>query len=198
MPHPCPPYPPEAEKAGRISKSRMKTLSLLLLFIPALATAQWAPFSSIDGRFQVPAPKTLEHQEAVVETDLGQITYHTYYHQPQGDPNGNQWFSVSYCDYPEGTVHSDSIEILEEFFEETVRESAFSVEGEVRYVETIEYNGLPGRFWRVDYLGGQVTIKTKAYLVANRFYVIQAVVLKDKSANPDIARFLDGFKLLGG
>lgn len=129
---------------------------------------------------------------------MGQVTYHTFYHQPEKDPQGNQWFSVSYCDYPDGTVHSDSTELLEEFFEETIRESAFSVDGEVRYVETIDYNTLPGRFWRVDYLDGQVVIKSRAYLVANRFYVIQVVMLKDKSANPDALKFLDGFKLIGG
>lgn len=166
--------------------------------LPLTAGAQWASFSSLDGRFQIPAPKPLQHQEATVETPMGQVTYHTFYHQPEKDPQGNQWFSVSYCDYPDGTVHSDSTELLEEFFEETIRESAFSVDGEVRYVETIDYNTLPGRFWRVDYLDGQVVIKSRAYLVANRFYVIQVVMLKDKSANPDALKFLDGFKLIGG
>ena len=176
----------------------MKTFLLLFLFAPALALAQWIPFSSVDGRFQIPAPKLLEHQESTVETPMGNITYHTYFNQPQKDPNGNQWFSVSYCDYPDGTIHSDSIDLLEEFFEETIKESASSVNGEVRYVENIDYNTLPGRFWRVDYLNDQVVIKSKAYLVANRFYVIQVVILKDKSANPDAIRFLDGFKLIVG
>lgn len=164
--------------------------------IPFQAFAQWAPFSSLDGRFQIPAPKPLDHQESVVETPLGTITYHTYFHKPAGDPHGNQWFSVSYCDYPYGTIHSDSLDLLEEFFEETIKESAFSVNGDVRYVEEIDYNGMPGRFWRVDYLNGKVAIKSRAYLIADRFYVIQVVTLADKSANPEAQRFLDGFKLL--
>ncbi|MBK7410823.1 MAG: hypothetical protein IPJ40_23860 [Saprospirales bacterium] len=176
----------------------MKTFLFLFLFAPLFVLAQWAPFSSIDGRFQIPSPKPLAHQESTVETPMGVIIYHTYFHQPEKDPNGNQWFSVSYCDYPDGTIHSDSTDLLEEFFEETIKESASSVNGEVRYVEHIDYNTLPGRFWRVDYLNGQVVIKSKAYLIANRFYVIQVVILKDKSANSDAARFLDGFKLLVG
>lgn len=176
----------------------MKTLLSLLLFVPALLPGQWSVFSSADGRFQIPAPKPLQHQESTVETDMGLITYHTYYYQPEKDPNGNQWFSVSYCDYPEGAVHSDSTELLDEFFEETIKESAFSVDGEVRYVENLHYNDYPGRFWRVDYLKGEVVIKSKAFVVANRFYVIQVVILKDKSVNPDATKFLDGFKLMKG
>ncbi len=177
----------------------MKTLLLSALFsLPLTLAAQWAPFSSIDGHFQIPAPKPLQHQEAAVETPMGQVVYHTYFYQPDKDPQGNQWFSVSYCDYPEGTVHSDSTELLAEFFDETVKESAFSVDGEVRYVEEIDYNSFPGRFWRVDYLKGQAVIKSKAYLIGNRFYVIQVVMLRDKSANPDAARFLEGFKILAG
>lgn len=177
----------------------MKTLLLFGLFcLPLSLGAQWAPFSSLDGRFQIPSPKPLEHQESTVETPMGAITYHTYFCKPDEDANGNHWFSVSYCDYPEGSVHSDSTALLEEFFEETIKESAFSVNGEVRYVETTDYNGLPGRFWRVDYLNGQAAIKSKAFLLAGRFYVIQVVSLSGKSANPDSQRFFDGFKLLVG
>ena len=174
----------------------MKTSFLLLLFLPLVTSAQWSLFTSYDGRFQIPAPRSLDYQQATVETPLGEIVYHSYFHKPENDPQGNQWFSVSYCDYPDGAVHSDSTELLVDFFEESIKESAFSVNGEVRYVEDIDYNSFPGRFWRVDYMDGQVIIKSKAYLVAQRFYVIQVVSLKDKSVNEDSARFLDGFKLL--
>ena len=177
----------------------MKTLALFFLFcLSSGANAQWALFSSLDGRFQISSPKPLEHQESKTETPLGTITYHTYYYRPVEDPNGNQWFSVSYCDYPHGTIHSDSTSLLDEFFEETIKESAFSVNGEVRYVETIDFSGLPGRFWRVDYLNDQVAIKSKAILLANRFYVIQVVSLAEKSANTDVMKFIEGFKLLTG
>lgn len=127
---------------------------------------------------------------------MGAITYHTFFHRPSDDPNGNYWFSVSYCDYPPETINSDSLNLVEEFFDETIKESAFSVNGEVRYVEQVDYNGFPGRFWRVDYLKGQAAIKSKAYLIANRFYVIQVVSLAEKSANPNVQRFLEGFRLL--
>lgn len=152
----------------------------------------------MDGRFQISSPKPLEHQESTVETPMGAITYHTYFYKPVEDPQGNQWFSVSYCDYPLETIHSDSTSLLDDFFKETIKESAFSVNGEVRYEEPIDYNGLPGRFWRVDYLNGQATIKSRAFLIANRFYVIQVVSLASKSGNPDVQRFLEGFRLLVG
>ena len=174
-----------------------KTLSSLFLFIlPLSLLAQWTTFHSVDGRFSIPTPQSLEHRESELETPMGAIRYHTFFYQPTSDPNGNQFFSVSYCDYPEGALHSDSTEILEEFFAETLKESAFSVNGELRYSEAIVFNGYPGRFWRVDYLNGQAVIKSRAFVVAERFYVIQVVTLREKSANSDLSKFLEGFKLL--
>ncbi|MDG2420050.1 MAG: hypothetical protein P8M17_13725 [Saprospiraceae bacterium] len=57
-------------------------------------------------------------------------------------------------------------------------------------------NEFPGRLWRVDYNDGNGLIKTRSFLVKNRFYSIQVISLKDKGMNLRIDKFLDSFSLL--
>jgi hypothetical protein len=105
---------------------------------------------------------------------------------------------VSYCDYPKYSIHSDSTELVKDFFKTTVETAVESVKGELSYSSDITMNEFPGRLWRVDYNDGKALIKTKSFLVKNRYYSIQVISLKDKGMNLQIDKFLDSFSLLSG
>ena len=169
------------------------------LFISVLLVTwlgQWELFVSVDGRFKVLAPGEMRLHVQEMETPIGDIDYHTYVHQADAEDTtaaDNLVYMVSYCDYPEGAVHSDSTDLLEDFFDTTINTAINSVDGELVYLDEQTKRDYPGRIWRIDYKDGEASIKTKAFLIKQRFYVVQVVTLKDKRLNPLIDRFLDSF-----
>jgi hypothetical protein len=162
-----------------------------------MPTERWSEYKSFDGKFLVMSPggKMIEKLDTA-KTPMGPIAYHLYYNQPDFDGAENYFYMVSYCDYPEGSVHSDSTELVQQLFTETIKEAAFSIAGKVLYQDDIKFLGYPGKLWRIDYGRGKYTIKTRAYVIGNRFYTIQTVMSRLMSLNPLSDRFLDSFKLL--
>ncbi len=178
---------------------RIKFIQIILaffLFCPALLFGQWEAFKNFDGRFELRVPGEMELKVDTLETAVGELAYHTFYLQSADDHQGVLLFMLSYCDYPPGGMHSDSLALLPDFFSTTIDASAESVKGEVLYQDSISMGDFPGRFWRTDYLEGAATIKTKAFLVGSRFYTLQAFMKKDYVLTPESDTFLNSFRLL--
>ena len=179
----------------------MKYLSIILsLFFPLLLSAQedgpWTYFQSLKGDFSIDFPDGPRMDRAdTVETAIGQLVYHIFLVQKDQKAD-NVMYMLSYCDYPEGTIHSDSTELLNDFFEATMDQAAKSVNGELTYFDFTWYNDFPGYLWRIDYLDGKVLIKTKAFLVDRRYYAIQTVTIRPKSLNLSVDRFMDSFRVI--
>lgn len=169
----------------------------LLLLLPTLLQFQqaWQEFRSEEGRFKVLVPQLLTEKTDSVETALGKIAYHSFFVQMDEKLDENLFYMVSYCDYPSGLVFADSAGLTKEFFDATMEEAALSVDGKILYSADIQWDGNPGRHWRIDYLGGKAVIKTKAFLVKNRFYSLQTIAFKEKSLGQDTERFFSSFRL---
>jgi hypothetical protein len=173
-----------------------------LLFTSGLLFAQpqpdiWRTFKPDGGHFEVLSPGVMQHDVDSVETPLGQLAYHTYFYQPpESDAMAeNYMYMVSYCDYPEGTLHQDSAGLLLEFFTATMESAAASVDGETVYHAERNYRSYPGHFWRIDYLNGQAVIKTWGIVVGSRYYALQTVTVKKRSLNRSSDNFLDSFRI---
>lgn len=158
-------------------------------------SASWQEFSHYDGRFSVVSPGPFTEKIDSVRTALGVLAYHSFFFQPSAENADNAVYMVSYCDYPEGSVHSDSIGLVQDFFDATQESAALSVRGDVRYSDSVALYNYPGRIWRIDYRDGRASIRTRAYVVANRYYAIQTVCKKELGLNPSSDRFLDSFRL---
>ena len=172
------------------------TLQFTLAGQDAIAT-RWDFFQSIEGKFRIKVPNgDMAFKTDTIDTGIGKVAYHTYFHQADQPDKSNVLYMVSYCDYPIHAMHSDSTELIEEFFESTIDAAKFSIAGDLVYTDDVELNGFPGKFWRIDYLQNQAVIKTKAFIVKNRYYSIQTVMFKKLSLNPDSDRFLESFGLL--
>lgn len=167
---------------------------LALLYTLSL-TNDWEEYVDPAGAFRLSAPAALIHKADTVTTEVGDLIYHTLFHQAD-KAEGNQVFMFSYCDYPAAAIHSDSTDLLKDFFESTIREAAFSVNGELMYQTDETLDGYPGKYWRVDYKNRSAVIKTKGFLVRNRYYAIQVVATKERHLNPESERFMDSFHLL--
>lgn len=174
----------------------MKFFSSTLIFLLILGQfSDWKLFESDKGRFSILVPGLMSEKKNEVETEIGTLTYHIYFHKPEAENADNFLYMVSYCDYPEGSVHSDSTELLADFFEATVESSVFSVNGDLFYSTDMDYKGYPGKLWRVNYGDNTAAIKTKAFMIENRYYAVQAITLRDKSLNSAIDKFLDSFQV---
>lgn len=182
----------------------MKTTALVLVALclglnaPGQAD-KWEELKSYDGRFRLMAPAPMQHKVDSLETSLGTMAYHTFfYHTPKETEKtaDNLLYMLSYCDYPEYSVHSDSADLIPEFFEATIESAVGSVGGKLLYSSEQDYRGYPGRYWRIDYLNGQAVIKTKALLVGARYYALQTIMLKNKGLNTSTNRFMDSFQLM--
>lgn len=171
----------------------MKALSTILSI--SIFVSNWTIYQSADQQFQLKTPSELTEKIDTIQTAIGDLYYHTLFTQTQPE-EGNQVYMLSYCDYPLGTLHSDSLEFLNDFFETTIRSAMVSVRGELMYQTDEEMYGYPGKYWRIDYKSGQAVIKTRAFVVENRYYALQVVSTKARHINPDTDRFFESFKLL--
>ncbi|MBV6428612.1 MAG: hypothetical protein KIPDCIKN_03147 [Haliscomenobacter sp.] len=152
----------------------------------------WSEFLSVEGGFKVLSPAGLRERADTIPTALGNLVYHTFHCKESAD----MVYMVSYCDYPEYTIHEDSVEMLKEFFQATMEQAAFSVEGEIVYQEDRAVLGYPGKVWRINSPKSKSVIRTRAFVAGSRYYAVQTVMMKGESLNPSSERFLDSFRLL--
>lgn len=157
---------------------------------------KWQEFISYDGDFKVNTPGTIKEVINTAETTLGTLEYHIFVHRDNDKDADNQMYMVSYCDYPIGSIHSDSTELVNEFLKATIDQSVESVYGKLVYSNDIKHQKYPGKLWRVDYGEGKGIIRTKAFIKGNRFYTIQTACTRDKSLNMSSDKFMDSFQLL--
>lgn len=169
--------------------------TLWLLFGTSLAiSAEWKVFKSNEGQFSILAPGEIIQDVKTIETDIGTIDYFSFYHAIDAGEEDNTVYAISYCEYPDQSVHSDSTDMLLEFFSATISQS-IPEGGKLIYESPEQIDGFPGRLWRTSY-GDQKIVKSKAFLVEQRFYLIQ-VFSNNKLANRrDGDKFLNSFRLL--
>ncbi|MEL6924253.1 MAG: hypothetical protein AAFO94_09410 [Bacteroidota bacterium] len=171
-----------------------------IVFISCISLAftqnDWQIFSNPSGNFKVEVPGTMQENVQEIQTAIGPLTYHTFIHQSTQDSADNVLYLLSYCDYPEGGMHSDSTALLKDFFETTISTATESVDGVLAYSTEDQLGDYPGRLWRIHYNGGAATIKTKAFLVGPRFYSVQTVTYRERSLNKSSERYLNSFRLL--
>ncbi len=169
---------------------------LLLPFFLINGNPGWEEYKSFEGKFRVLVPGEMQVSERVIHTDIGEIKYITHYYQDTQREAENVMYMVTYCDYPEYTIHSDSTALIEDFFTNTVEAAVESVAGKLRYSDALNYKEFPGRHWRVDYRAGHATLKSRAFLVNNRFYTVQTATERGRSMNKATDDFFDSFAIL--
>ncbi len=155
----------------------------------------WKELKSFEGNFRIVTPGPMEEKVDSVHTDIGKLAYHTFFFQDDKMAE-NLFYMLSYCDYPENSVHSDSTDLLPEFFEATMESAVASVNGELLYSDEMYFQKYPGKVWRIDYLNGRAVINTRAYMIGRRYYSLQIITLKERSLNSASEKFLDSFRIL--
>lgn len=158
----------------------------------------WTDLNEIDGRFRLLTPAEMTHKIDTVETDLGRQAYHTFFLQaPDKDKAENIIYAISYVDYPEGSLHHDSLTLVSEFLAGTEEEAAQAVGGEVIYGSDKQISGYPARQWRIDYpsKGGTASARTLAGVAGNRYYELKVFSLRAAGLSKSADRFFDSVRL---
>ncbi|NJN77492.1 MAG: hypothetical protein HC803_03485 [Saprospiraceae bacterium] len=153
-------------------------------------------FRNIDGRFKVLTRGNLVEKMATIQTEIGAIESHQFVYQPL-EKEENLAYIIMYYDFPEGGMHSDSTELLKEFFDTTVKEAVAKLQGTLIYQNDLEHEGYRARQWRVNYSDNQVAIRSRAFMVKQRFYLLQTIGLTEVEQNNVSEYFINSFKLLG-
>ncbi len=156
----------------------------------------WQEYISQKGNYKVSIPGTMKEVINTVPTSLGELKYHIAVFRDSDKDADNLMYMISFCDYPQGSIHSDSIDLVQEFLEASIEQSVASVNGSLSYSTDITIKGYPGKMWRTDFGEGQGIIRTKAFVMNHRFYSIQTSCLKEKSLNTSSDKFFDSFSLL--
>ena len=159
-------------------------------------TATWKEQVQLEGKFRISAPGELVEKVSNMKTAIGETAYHAFVFKPTDKHPDNVFYIVNYVDYPQGTFHPDSTELIAEFFKTTIENSVEGVKGKLLYESDVQLGVHKGKLWRVSYNRENVFIKSKCFLVGNRFYMIQTMTMKEKSMNLSADQFLDSFQVL--
>ncbi|WP_116124755.1 hypothetical protein [Lewinella sp. IMCC34183] len=192
-------------------------LYLLLLILPGLAVAQtpmaapdaepvrsyeadhgWTEVDDLEGRFRILTPGPLEHKEDTLATAMGEQVFHTFFFKvPDVQRAENLIYVLSYVDYPEGALHQDSTDLVEEFLVNTQESAAEALRGEVIYATDRAVEGFPGRLWRIDYKDGEASARTLAFVAGRRYYELKTFTLTGRGLGESSDTFFRSFRYLG-
>ena len=104
-------------------------------------------------------------------------------------------YQLSFVDYPEGTMHSDSAALMQEFFQSTIDESVIKVKGVKKYESEITQFGYAGWFWKINF-GTNKFIKTKAFMAGRRYYTMQVIGKVKYDIDRLTFRYFDSFQFI--
>jgi len=148
-----------------------------------------------EAGFKIKSPGVFEEKYQQIDTEIGIMEVLTYYYQPTEEDPKNFLYLINYIDYPEGALHHDSLQIVEDLFAKSFEEFNYSVNGKVIY-QTPFLDEFPvNSIFRIEYDKGFKVVKAKMIVYENKFYFLQVFTTKPHSLNKGIDEFLDSFSL---
>ena len=169
-------------------------LICLTVILYGFQTTDWEYHLSDDKQFSISAPGKLISTLDTLGTAIGPIFCDNLVYQEKRDSLA-AIYSLSHCEYPIGTLHSDSTELTSLYFDSTVANMVAGMGGTLLYESKQTYAGYPGRIWKVSYEEGKKWGKFKALMVKNRLYILQVRANNTVVTRDHATRYLDSFTL---
>lgn len=164
--------------------------------ILSIISLNWTVFTSENGGFTIMTPAPLDLAVQSIPTHVGDIQLYTYTHKVVDSTAQVFQYSVTYYEYPEILIPSDSTEMVTQFFDETLSAIAERIDGHIVYSEPVPFRDYPAMLTRISYQDDKFALKNKLVLANNRFYLIEVFSTSDKVVDNDINKFIDSFKLI--
>jgi len=148
------------------------------------------------AKFKIRAPGIFLEKYESINTDIGYMDVLTYYHQPEDEAASNYLYLINYIEYPEGSLHHDSLVIVDELFKKSKDEFVLSIGGKSIYESLIDDGQYPIYLFRSEYNEGFNIVKSKMIVYEHRFYFLQVFTTKPNSLNKEMDHFLESFTIL--
>lgn len=148
------------------------------------------------AKFKIRAPGVFLEKYESIDTDIGNMDILTYYHQPENENAANYLYLINYIEYPEGSIHHDSLTVVEELFKKSKEEFVISISGKSIYESNIDSGEYPTYLFRSEYNEGFNIVKSKMIVFEHRFYFLQVYTTKPHSLNKEMDHFLESFTIL--
>lgn len=157
------------------------------------AQRDWIKFNADEViPFSVDVPGEMEVSSKTIKTAVGELNTYTYAFQGNED-DPNYLYLINMVQYPVETFPTDSIDLIEDYLENTIQTSAERVKGDIVYSSNLENKS--GKLFRIKYNDGNAIIKGKSYIVGDAFINLQVFTVQTKSLNNEMDVFLDSFKV---
>lgn len=168
---------------------------LSTLVFGCITKNEWYDFTSIEGGYKIEFPNKPTKDSLVANTEYGPLKFNAYkYEGTENDVNFE--YSVTYVEYADSPIHSDSIELHDVFFRNSVDGCVENVHGELMFELIIEKNGYPGREIKVHLNEGKAVLKGRIFLVKNKLYMLVVLTKTSTDFNKSVTKFFDSFELL--
>lgn len=173
-----------------------KVILLLFTLLSTFGYGQneWKTFSPTDQPFEILVPGEMKSGEKKLLTDIGEVHPISWIYEGKNGKDPNYLYLVSYVDYPDGTFHPDSIDLVKELFKISMETHIKDLGGELVYESESPYNNFQGCIYRASYNKNKLVVKSRMILIKDRFYAIQVYTTSEKSLNSDMNRFLESFR----
>jgi hypothetical protein len=169
---------------------RILTIALVTTgLLGAVADEDWAEFKSAEGRFTIRMPAAVETKFEKAPDYGGYLEVHTI-----SARESSMQFAVYYHDTTNPIARSERDAFLKKQCNATVRNH----NGALRTIKSITVDGNPGREIVADLPvdgGGSAVLRAKVVLVDKRVYQVISFAFEKQADRPEIAAFLDSFKL---
>lgn len=150
----------------------------------------WKQFTSSEGRFFALFPSNPTEEVETVDSARGPLNLHIF----GVSLEDGTWFSVSYSDYPIATFQPLDVGSLLDGARDGM---IANVRGKLISEKPISLGNYPGRELVVEVSKGPfvLVVIARVYIVKNRSYSVQVVILKKLSSSKTVWKFLDSFNI---
>lgn len=170
-------------------------ISFCTVLNTSIAQNSWINYKASEViPFSVDVPGLMDTSSQTIKTAVGSLITQTYAYQGTSD-DPNYLYLINFVEYPTGTFPSDSIDLINDYLDNSVLTSAEKVGGKLVYASDLE--NVSGKLFRIKYNDGNAVIKGKSYIRNDVFISLQVFTVQSKSLNDEMDYFLDSFKLNG-
>ena len=144
--------------------------------------------------FTALAPEEMSISNQKVPSAIGELQMDIFTYTPKKE-DSNLVYMLIHTEYPAESIHSDSLEKRNGFFEGAINGAVTNVKGKLLTQTDLMIGQYPGKEITIDFQQGQYIIKIRMYLVKNKMYLLQTISEPKKSGNELSKRFMTSFKL---
>ncbi|MEO0581511.1 MAG: hypothetical protein AAF135_04750 [Bacteroidota bacterium] len=179
----------------------IKNILLLFFLTTLIIQVQAQEGGAIDNlafTFKANFPSKPDFQQRSIPSPMGDLTLNLYVCEG-GEADENLLYLVNATAYPAETVHSDSTDKIEAFYQGAISGAASNVNGKVLTRKAIEVNGYEGRevTIKMDADGSVAIIRSRMVLIQNVIYMMQTIAEEGKDGNQAAQVFLESFEYYG-